>query len=441
MNFSMNDTSNLTSWYNITFPGGFNAAGAVVNITINGSVDPANWTKNKSALFVNVSSSTVSANSSAAQYINISNITLPQTTGNKIINVTTSNGTVSLDFNVVNYSSYGVSLTNITALAQTITTETNATYSLILTNNGNVADSYNLTWDNPNNAVVGANISTTYYSLAAGQTKIFTLNVTNTSSGTVKVNITAKSTNDTSKRAYINTTTTIVTFDVPDAPTSYWGNVTINGVLGSANISVHGPNGAEVANTTSFSNGSYRISVPWISGQEITFKVNGIISGLPRTVDDSGTNNPLNLSVYIYGTLGGSVVKAGTVIGIGGATVTFTNATLGYSVNATTNSLGLYSASVYPATYTINVSKTGYLNNSTTGQIVTANTSTTAPTIGLYPNTVTVTANRTVGSAEAGQDVSFNLTVVNTGENATFTITNASRSGTNVTTTPIFAAA
>ncbi len=225
----------------------------------------------------------------------------------------------------------------------------------------------------------------------------------------------------------------------PDAPTSYWGNVTINGVLGSANISVHGPNGAEVANTTSFSNGSYRISVPWISGQEITFKVNGIISGLPRTVDDSGTNNALNLSVNIYGTLGGTVVKAGTVIRIGGATVTLTNATPGYSVNATTNSLGLYSASVYPATYTINVSKTGYLSNSTTGQIVTANTSTTAPTIGLYPNTVTVTANRTVGWAEAGKDVSFNLTVVNTGDNATFSVVTApvTNASTNVINTTI----
>ena len=46
MNFTMNDTVNTTSWYNITFPSGFDASAAIVNISINGSADPADWNKN-----------------------------------------------------------------------------------------------------------------------------------------------------------------------------------------------------------------------------------------------------------------------------------------------------------------------------------------------------------------------------------------------------------
>ncbi len=93
MNFTVIDTANATSWYNITFPdSGFDATNAIVNITINGSADPLEWTKHKGTLFVNVSSSTVTANADVNQSINISNITAPLTPGNYIINVTTNNG-------------------------------------------------------------------------------------------------------------------------------------------------------------------------------------------------------------------------------------------------------------------------------------------------------------------------------------------------------------
>ncbi|MFZ2411667.1 MAG: PGF-pre-PGF domain-containing protein, partial [Candidatus Methanoperedens sp.] len=105
------------------------------------------------------------------------------------------------------------------------------------------------------------------------------------------------------------------------------------------------------------------------------------------------------------------------------------------SVIATTDASGVYSVSLYPGIYTINVSKTGYSNWSTNATVA-SNTITTVPTISLSLNTVTVTANRTVGSADAGQNVSFNLTVVNTGDDATFIVTNVSTNVTNVTTTP-----
>ncbi|MDL5503014.1 MAG: carboxypeptidase-like regulatory domain-containing protein, partial [Candidatus Methanoperedens sp.] len=136
---------------------------------------------------------------------------------------------------------------------------------------------------------------------------------------------------------------------------------------------------------------------------------------------NSGNNTRLDLGLY-NGTISGSVLKSSTGLGIEGAAVSITNATLGLSVNTTTNSLGSYSVAVFPATYNISVTKTGYLNNSTTGKIVYANTSTPVAAILLSPDTVTVTANRTVGSADAGQNVTFNLTVVNTGDNATFSV-------------------
>ena len=503
---------------------------------------------------MNVSSGTGLANISEVQYINISNITLPLTAGDKTINVTASNGlTVSLNYTVVNYgvnlsvsgsatgttnatvnktytlllqnngtatdtynltvdsanastaalnvsgnitlgsmetrtlllsvtnTSIGTAYVNVTARSlndstkagsinttTTITAEpvrnvsltvspvsasastrpnVNATYTLNLTNTGNMVDTYTLTLDGDTTASVNATSIDSINDLAAGASTIFLLNVTNTTQGVFHINVTATS-SDLITNASVNTTTS-VTLDSPDAPASYWGYVVINGVLSSAYISVHGPNGTEVANTTSASNGTYQVSVPWddiytpadegvVSGETITFNVNNI-SVLSRTIAvvNSGNNTRLDLGLY-NGTISGSVLKASTGLGIDGATVTITNATLGLSVTTTTNPLGSYSVPVFPATYSINVTKTGYLsNNTTTGKIVTANTSTPVSAILLSPNTVTVTANRTVGSADAGQNVTFNLTVVNTGENATLTITNASTGVTNRDNHPI----
>ncbi|MBZ0174572.1 MAG: PGF-pre-PGF domain-containing protein [Candidatus Methanoperedens sp.] len=556
MNFTMNDTVNTTSWYNITFPDGFDASAAIVNISINGSADPLDWEKTNGTLFVNVSSSTGLANISEVQYINISNITLPGSTGIKTINVTTSNELiVTLNYTVATYgvnlsvsgiatgttnatvnktytlllqnngsatdtynltvnstnastaalnvsenitlgsmetrtillsvtnAAEGTAYVNVTARSlndstragsiNTITTITaapvrnviltidpvsaaastrpaiNATYTINLTNTGNMVDSYTLVLDGDTTASVNATNITSINDLAAGASRIFLLNVTNTTQGVFHINLTATS-SDLITNASVNTTTSVI-LDQPDVAASYWGYVAINGVLSSGYISVHGSNGAEVANTTSASNGTYQVAVPWddiytpadegvVSGETITFNVNNI-SVLSRTIAvvNSGNNTRLDLGLY-NGTIIGSVLKASTGLGIDGATVTITNATLGLSVTTTTDPLGSYSAPVFPATYSINVTKTGYLsNNTTTGKIVTANTSTPVPAILLSPNTVTVTANRTVGSANAGQKVTFNLTVVNTGDNATFTVVTSPANDTTTvtnTTTP-----
>ncbi|MCZ7406275.1 MAG: hypothetical protein O8C67_15295, partial [Candidatus Methanoperedens sp.] len=331
LNFTLIDTVNATSWYNITLPGGFDASGAIVNITINGSADPPQWTKNTSTLFINVSSSTVSANANTNQSINISNIIAPSTTGTYIINVTTNNSiTVSLNYTLIN-----------------------ATGSA----NGTVTD-----------VKLGTPLASVLVTL------------TNTTGGT-----------------YTNTTGSDGYYYIPNILTS------------STNPFV------------------YTISAS---------KTNYISNASSVTVLNSSSNTTYNITLITYnGTLQGTYNKAGTSIGISGATVNITNTTLG-SIIRTTDSSGFYSASLYPATYTVNVSKPGY-SNSNTSATVTSNATNNTGTISLSPNTVTITANRTVGTADPGlaQNVSFNLTVVNTGDDATFIVTNTSTNVTIVTNT------
>jgi uncharacterized membrane protein len=214
MNFTVNDTTNATSWYNITFPAGFDASGAVVDLNINGSSTPVNWTNNTGTLYVNISSddpANVSADNNTVQYINLSNISVASSSTSIPINITTNN-TITLLLNYTVYE-YGVSLTNDTStpINKTTSPATNATYILNLTNNGTAADSYNLTIDNTSNAgIAEVNISTTFIPLEAGETKIFSLNVSNTTAGTFLVNVTATSTNDTSKFMSVNTTTVVL---------------------------------------------------------------------------------------------------------------------------------------------------------------------------------------------------------------------------------------
>lgn len=127
-------------------------------------------------------------------------------------NATNSNGTSnSIRWNVtVNTVTpvRAVNLSNISALTSTTTAGTNATYFLNLTNNGTAADTYTITISNPNLASTAAT-NITSDRLSSRASKVFTLNVTHTSSGTFRVNVTATSGNDASKFGYINTTTTV----------------------------------------------------------------------------------------------------------------------------------------------------------------------------------------------------------------------------------------
>ncbi len=279
MNFTVIDTSNTTSWYNITFPSGFNAGGAIVNITINGSADPADWNKTATPSYVNVTStSAATANTNNLTYINMSNVTVPSTTGNHTINVTTSRGvTVSLNYTVVNYS---VSL-SVDTTVRTTNAGINATYTLTLQNNGTATDSYNLTVANGSASIAALNVSGNI-TLNASETRTLTLNVTNTSSGVFRVNVTAVSLNDTSKFAYINTTTTVpivitITNPATNGSTNTTGYVNVTATLDATGLAQYlnwqGQNYSMTPNTSSSAGTAFYRNMTGLLSGNYSFKI------------------------------------------------------------------------------------------------------------------------------------------------------------------------
>jgi len=70
-NISINDTTNATAWFNVSFPACFDINSAVINYTINGTQDPSDWDPNKGTNYVNISSTTSSANASETHWINV----------------------------------------------------------------------------------------------------------------------------------------------------------------------------------------------------------------------------------------------------------------------------------------------------------------------------------------------------------------------------------
>ena len=117
---------------------------------------------------------------------------------------------------------YDISLTSDTDAKSTFT-NINATYTLTIKNTGYFLDNYTLTIDNPDGADTVAlkenvtKIDDTHYktvTVSSGDSIIVMLNVTNSSSGTFRVNVTANSTGNTTKIDSGNTTTTVEEEDI-----------------------------------------------------------------------------------------------------------------------------------------------------------------------------------------------------------------------------------
>ncbi|MCZ7404178.1 MAG: hypothetical protein O8C67_04510, partial [Candidatus Methanoperedens sp.] len=168
--------------------------------------------------------------------------------GNRLmfrINTTTpTTGNVRLYFNsyisniTVNETQIGggVNLTSSSALTNTTPAGTNSTYFLKLTNNGTAPDTYNISVLNPDYAVTAAT-NITSFMLNAGASKVFTLNVTNPSSGTFRVNVTATARNS-SQFGHINTTTTVTGITSPAPNITSWGNNNTNNLTLFFNVPV-----------------------------------------------------------------------------------------------------------------------------------------------------------------------------------------------------------
>ncbi|MDO8724483.1 MAG: S8 family serine peptidase [Candidatus Methanoperedens sp.] len=179
--------------------------------TYNLSVDNPN---NSSVAALNISGDITLASSAVrALALNVTN----STNGTFYVNVTAHSNTYPSKFMYINTTTiahtYDVNLTT-DYTTKTTNAGINATYTLVLQNNGSTTDTYNLTITNPNGASVAAINMSGNITLVSGALQVMLMNVTNTSSGTFRVNVTARSNNDTSKFMYVNTTTTVPSYGV-----------------------------------------------------------------------------------------------------------------------------------------------------------------------------------------------------------------------------------
>ncbi len=336
MNFTIIDTANATSWYNITFQNGagFDASGAVVNISINGTQEPGDWLQIPTPSYVNVTStSAATANSNTNQYINMSNVTVPSVAGNYTINVTTSNSlTVSLNYTV---TTYGANLT-VDSNAKTTTTSTNATYTLTLQNNGSETDTYNLTIDNPGAATAALNISGNI-TLASNAVQPLLLNVTNTTAGTFRVNVTARSNNDTSKFGYINTTTTVASYGV---------NLTLSGVMTQTTNAGTNANYTLILHNNGSTTDTYNLTIDNPGGAttaalnisgNITLASNSVQTLLLNVTSNAGGDFPVNVTARSNNdSTKFGYINTSTMVAVRGVSLTNISA-LAQTTNALTN--------------------------------------------------------------------------------------------------------
>ena len=167
---------------------------------------------NASVVYLNKTQVTLSPSATETVSLNVGNATV----GTFRVNVTATSQNDSSKSAFVNttttVATYGVNLT-VDAAAKTTIEGENATYILAVNNTGNVDDSFNLTVINPDNASV-VYLNKTQVTLSASATETVSLNVANATIGTFRVNVTATSQGDSSKIAYVNTTTTVATYGV-----------------------------------------------------------------------------------------------------------------------------------------------------------------------------------------------------------------------------------
>ncbi len=148
MNFTVNDTLNATSWFNFTFPSGFNIAGAIINYLINGVT--SGWVNATDySTYINISGGGTVAYSGNTSYFNFSNITLTGGVTSTYITVRTNN---SEDIPVNYNMTAGVTYIPPTPTNLAVTQSNYWINYTWQTGSGNATDSYNVsvngTWNN-----------------------------------------------------------------------------------------------------------------------------------------------------------------------------------------------------------------------------------------------------------------------------------------------------
>jgi PGF-pre-PGF domain-containing protein len=325
MGYGVNLTADLTAR---TTKEGINATYTLTLTNSGALTDSYNLTVDNpdsaSVAALNITNITLAANAIQTLLLNVSNTTI----GTFRVNVTARSNNDSTKFmfintttNVVNYS---VNLT-VSTTTQTTNASSNATYTIFLQNNGTGDDSYTLAVNNPDNAA-RANLSiASRVFVNQGATRNFTLNVTNTASGTFSVNVTASSTNDTTKFMFINTTTTVtavwavsLAVDSTAKTINAGANATYTLTLrnngtdpDSYNLTVDNPDNASVAalntsgnitlaanaiqtlllNVTYTTSGTFRVNVTARSNNDTTkFMFINTTTTVPNTITGSGNS-------------------------------------------------------------------------------------------------------------------------------------------------------
>lgn len=224
---------------------------------------------------------------------------------------------------------YNISLTS-DYYTQSTLTNVNATYTLTVENTGYFLDNYTLTIDNPDGADTVAlkgnvtKIDDTHYKtvdVSSGDSIIVLLNVTNSSAGTFRVNVTANSTGNTTKIDSVNTTTTVEEKDItaPEitfvAPTPADGaminasyvniNVTLNETGSIAYLNWNGVN-----ETMDGSGTNFYLNKTGLSDAQYTYKVyaNDTAGNMGKsetrvvTIDTTPPPGVYNLNESAFGT-------------------------------------------------------------------------------------------------------------------------------------------
>jgi hypothetical protein len=208
-----------------------------------------------------------------------------QTVDNGVVSIGWDNPNITLQF------PRNVSLTNISALSNTTIAGTNATYVLNLTNNGTAADTYTLAVTNANSASTALlNLSSSSQTLNVGQSLIFALNVTSTSTGTFYVNVTATSGNDPTNFSYVNTTTTV------NAPTYIHAITPSSPQVGNSVTDTVNSTSSSLSNTMDFEwvrpNSSIAITNTGVSRNGVTHNYSNSF-----TVDMADNPNPWTIHI------------------------------------------------------------------------------------------------------------------------------------------------
>ncbi|MGB8215918.1 MAG: PGF-pre-PGF domain-containing protein [Candidatus Methanoperedens sp.] len=152
----------------------------------------------------------------------------------------------------------------------------------------------------------------------------------------------------------------------PPVPTGYKGYVSdVNGMLMNNTLVTVYANGAVINSTTSLSDGTYFVYVPWVSGETLTFGVSGKTAGSAvMGPNDQGNIIRLDLNVPATPTSGGSSGGSGGGGGGGGGVVS--GESFGNIAKSESNDEDLVANT--PVTYTFKTPELGVYEIALTGK-------------------------------------------------------------------------